>query len=251
MSPARLSRLMVEPRHVRAAIPAMREDDVMRESVIKPIEGATVTVRGETSLRADPDEALLWITLNEVGSTSGKALADVGRRTEALLKLLDELDVAKEDRSTSGVSVAEEFDAAQSRGRRSLGHRATAAVALLLADADVISRVISRAVEELQASIVGPRWFVSPAHPVRLEAARLAAADAQRKADAYASGMNAELGALITMVEPERPGGSTSRLSRFEPTPTGAPDSPQIPIEAGQIEVTAAIDATFELRPRA
>ena len=228
----------------------MREDDVMQEPATNPIEGATVTVRGEASLRADPDEALLWITLNEVESTSGKALADVGRRTEALLTLLNDLDVAKEDRSTSGGSVAEEFDASQTRGRRSLGHRATAGVALRLADADVISRVISRAVEELQASIIGPRWFVSPSHPIWLEAARLAASDARRRADAYASGVSAELGALITLVEPERPGGSTSRLGRFEPTPSGAPGGPQIPIEAGQIEVTAAIDATFELRPR-
>ena len=217
---------------------------------MNPIEGATVTVRGEASLRADPDEALLWITLNEVESTSGKALADVGRRTEALLTLLDELGVAKEDRSTSGVSVDEEFDATQHRGRRSLGHRATAGVALRLSDADVISRVISRAVEDLHASIIGPRWFVSPAHLIRLEAARRAASDARRKAEAYASGVNAELGALITLIEPERPGGSTSRLGRIEPMSAGARGAMQIPIEAGQIEVTAAIDATFELRPR-
>ncbi len=217
---------------------------------MSPIEGATITVRGEASLRADPDEALLWITLGEVENTAGKALADVGRRTEVLLALLDELSVAKEDRSTSGVSVAEEFDASPSRGRRSLGHRATAGVALRVTDADVISRVISRSVEELRASITGPRWFVSPAHPTRLEAARLAATDARRKAEAYASGVASELGALITLVEPERPGGATLRLGRIEPMSTAAAGGGQVPVDASQIEVTAAIDATFELRPR-
>jgi uncharacterized protein YggE len=222
----------------------------MDDTPMGPIEGATITVRGEASLRADPDEALLLITLGEVENTAGKALADVGRRTEVLLALLDELSVAKEDRSTSGVSVAEEFDASPARGRRSLGHRATAGVALRVTDADVISRVISRSVEELRASITGPCWFVSPAHPIRLEAARLAAADARRKAGAYASGVAAELGALITLVEPERPGGAALRLGRIESLSTAAAGGGQIPVDTSQIEVTAAIDATFELRSR-
>ncbi len=212
---------------------------------MSPIDGATITVRGEASLRADPDEALLWITLSEVENTSGKALADVGRRTEAVLALLDELQVAPEDRSTSGVSVDEEFDPASARGRRSLGHRATAGVALRVADADVISRIISRSVDELRASISGPRWFVSPGHPIRLEAARLAASDARRKAEAYASGVSAELGGLISLVEPERSSGSTLRLGRFEER---SGEGGHVPIEADHLEVTAAIDATFELR---
>jgi uncharacterized protein YggE len=95
-----------------------------------PVEGATVTVRGEASMRADPDEALLLITLSEVEHSSGRALADVGRRTEALRGLLDEVGVAAEDRSTSGVSVEEEFDTSSSRGRRLIGRRATAGVEL-------------------------------------------------------------------------------------------------------------------------
>jgi uncharacterized protein len=199
----------------------------MKSRSNSPIEGATVTVRGEASMRADPDEALLVITLSEVEHSSGRALADVGRRTDALRGLLDEVGVATEDRSTSGVSVEEEFDTSSSGGRRLIGHRATAGVALRVTDSDTISLLITRSVEELRASINGPRWVVSPAHPVRLEAARLAAVDARRKAEAYASGVSAELGALVALVEPERPTAGAS-----------------------QLEVTAAIDATFELRPR-
>ena len=86
--------------------------------------------------------------------------------------------------------------------------------------------------------------------PIRLEAARRASVDARRKAEAYASGVGAELGALITLVEPEHPGGSTLRLGRFESLSSAVPGGTGTPIEAGQIEVTAAIDATFELRPR-
>src|SRR5882724_3480909 len=83
----------------------------------------TVTVRGDAVIRAEPDEAMLWITLSALDDAPGPALSDVARRSEALVAMLDELGVSKPDRSTTGITVYEEFDHTQS-GRRSLGHRA-------------------------------------------------------------------------------------------------------------------------------
>jgi hypothetical protein len=54
-------------------------------------------------------------------------------------------------------------------------------IAVHLADPEVIGRAISRASEELRASIDGPHWFVTSANPARLEAARQAAADAKAR----------------------------------------------------------------------
>ena len=70
----------------------------------------TVTVRGEAVLRAEPDEAMLWITLTALEDDPGQALADVSRRSEQLATILDDLRVASTDRSTTGVTVSEEFD---------------------------------------------------------------------------------------------------------------------------------------------
>jgi uncharacterized protein YggE len=70
----------------------------------------TVTVRGEAILRAEPDEAMLWITLTALEDEPGRALADVSRRGERVAAMLDELGVAKRDRSTTGATVSEEFD---------------------------------------------------------------------------------------------------------------------------------------------
>src|SRR5260370_28249528 len=89
-----------------------------------PVPGGstpTVTVRGAAVLRAEPDEAMLWITLTALENDPGQALADVSRRSEQLATMLDDLGVASADRSTTGVTVYEEFDHTPS-GRRSLGH---------------------------------------------------------------------------------------------------------------------------------
>lgn len=112
-----------------------------------------------------------------------------------------------------------------------------------LTDLELIGRLVTRATTELGARVDGPRWQIAPENPVRLEAARQAAADGQRKAQAYAEGVGAQLGALVGLVEPEmsrmhrRGGGMIKALAA----------SGGMPIEPGEHEVTAAIEVTFAL----
>ena len=159
----------------------------------------SVTVRGEAVLRAEPDEAMLWVTLSALEHDPGKALADVSRRSDALVAILDALGVANNDRSTTGVTVYQE-------DRRPP-----------MAD-----------------------------RPVRLDAAHEAAADAQRKAQAFAAGVGAKLGSLIRLSEPS----TETRMHRSGLRPMAAAAAAGVdhmPIEPGEHEVTAAIDATFAL----
>jgi hypothetical protein len=202
----------------------------------------TVSVVGEAVLHAEPDEAMVVVTLSALDPRPGPALEDVAYRGDALLVLLDELGIAPSDRSTTGVSVHEDFDHT-SEGRRSLGHRAVCAVAVRLTELELIGRLITRATTELDARVDGPSWQIAPQNPVRLEAARQAAADGQRKAQAYAEGVGARLGALVRLAEPE-----SERLSRrsgkIQPLSASAGG---MPIEPGEQEITAAIEITFVL----
>ena len=200
----------------------------------------SVTVRGDAAARAEPDEALLWITLSALRDAPGPALSDVSDRSTALGALLDELGIAKPDRSTTGITVHEEFDHTQ-RGRRSLGHRAISHMSVRLVDPSLIGRLIGRATIDLAARIDGPRWQIASGNPVRLEAARLAAADARRKAEAYAQGVGARLGRLIRMTEPDTPYAIRTAAG------VRAMASEPGPVEAGEHEVTASIQVTFAL----
>ncbi|MBO0768165.1 MAG: SIMPL domain-containing protein, partial [Solirubrobacterales bacterium] len=150
------------------------------------------------------------------------------------------------DRSTVGVTVQEEFDYDHD-GRHSLGHRATTSVALRLVDASLIGRLVSSASDAVGASVNGPEWRISASNPVRREAARAAAADARDKAAAYASGVDAQLGALLYLAEPADPRfrrGQAEMVAR-----AAAGGAPEMEIEPGELEVKAAIDATFTLEP--
>lgn len=202
-----------------------------------------MTVRGTATVRAEPDEAMLAVTLTALKDDPGSALADVARRSEALVALLDELGIPPADRSTTGVSVREEFDHTPT-GRRSLGHRAASAVTARVAQVDTIGSLVTRATSQLDARVDGPRWQIAHDNPVRLQAARDAAADAVRRARAYAEGVGARLGELVAMSEPDSP--VMFRRAGLQPLAAAAAGD-GMPIEAGEQEVGAAIDVTFRL----
>lgn len=206
------------------------------------VAGPTVTVRGDAVIRAEPDEAMLWITLSALEEAPGPALADVSTRSNGLVSLLGELGIQKSDRSTTGITVYEEFDHTEG-GRRSLGHRAISRVSVRLTDPDLLGRLIAQATESLNARIDGPRWFIASDNPVRLDAARQAAADGQRKARAYAEGVGAKLGRLIQLTEPDDRH-VAARVAAGGLRPLAAEP---IPIEPGEHEVTASIQVTFAL----
>jgi uncharacterized protein YggE len=204
----------------------------------------TVSVVGEAVLRAEPDEALVLVSLTALKAHPGSALEDVAGRSRALASLLDELAIAPADRSSTGVSVHEDFDHTAD-GRRSLGHRAASAVAVRLTDLESIGRLVTRVTTELAARVDGPHWQIAAANPARLEAARQAAADGRRKAQAYAEGVGAQLGALIRLAEPgpDTAGGSPRGMFRAMAASAGG----EMPIESGEQEITATIQVTFAL----
>jgi uncharacterized protein len=202
----------------------------------------TVTVWGEALLRTEPDEAVLWLTLTAVEDAPGAALSDVATRYAALVALLDGLGVTKADRSTTGITVEEEHDHTKS-GRRLLGHRATSQTSVRMTDPEQIGQLVARVTDELSARIRGPHWLISLDNPIRLEAARRAAADAERKARAYAEGVGAGLGPLILLSESGDAG--ARRVPRA--LALSARGAEPMPVEPGEQAVTASIEATFTL----
>lgn len=212
-------------------------------SDLRLISTPVVAVVGEAVLRAEPDEAMVLVTLSALEDAPGPALADVARRSDALMALLDELSIDRSDRSTTGVSVREEFDHT-TEGRRSLGHRAASTVAVRLTDLELIGRLVTRATTELGARVDGPRWQIAADNPVRLEAARQAAADGRRKAQAYAEGVGGQLGGLLRLAEPDSAVFPRRSGPRLQPLSAAAGD---LPVESGEQEVTAVIEVTFAL----
>ncbi len=203
-----------------------------------------ITVVGSAAIRTQPDEAIVSLTLTALDVSPAEAFADLVGRPDSLASILDELGVPRSDRLTSGIQLQEEFDHRQ-EGRVSLGHRASASLVVRLTDNELIGQLATRAVAEAGAGVNGPRWSVSASNPARLEAARQAAADAKRRGQAYAAGADATVGRLLSLSESD-PAHAPIRSARYIALAAGSGD---MPIEAGEQDVTAVVEARFALNP--
>jgi hypothetical protein len=203
----------------------------------------TVAARGEAVVPARPDEGIWSIDLSALDASPDAALADVGDRSLALEALLDELDIPRQMRSTTGMTVREEFDHVEGK-QVHRGFRAQTLLTVRLQDPSLAGRLIQGAIERAKATVRGPVWWIAPDNPARLEACRRATLAAKRKAEAYAEALGLRLGAVAEVREPStdvhplpRPAGGVLR----------AMAEPAVEVDPGELNVEAQVEVSFHL----
>ena len=207
---------------------------------------ATVSVRGEAVVRGKPDRVELSLEVSALEQSVDAALAETAKRSEALEEVLREVGVGPDDYTTTGVSVQEEREY---EGERTVhrGYRARDNVVVRLSDPSAAGSLMRLAAERSAARIAGPWWRMDSDNPARAEACRRAAADARRRAEAYAQTLGARLGAILEINETEgRLRGRYGRLpSSFALAASG--EEPEVELHPGNLDVAAEVDVTFAL----
>jgi uncharacterized protein YggE len=204
---------------------------------------ATITVKSNASVPAEPDEATVAITLSALRATPDVAYRVVAERAQTFASLCDELGIERAQRSTAGLTVQAEFEFVEGRNEPR-GYRATSRTHVRVRDASLVARLLEQAVARAEAHVEGPWWSVDQDNPARLEACRRAAATARQKAEAYAQALGVQLASLQTVSEPGTiiGGGSVAR----GPQSFDAMAVP-IPVEPGEHLVSAAVELTYAL----
>jgi uncharacterized protein YggE len=205
----------------------------------------TVVVRGRSAVPTQPDQLEVSLLVAATARSASGALEQAARLNAELVTVLGELAVPASARSTTGLSVREEFERIEGRWVHR-GYRASNQVIVRLDEPDRVGRLMSEAVTRAQARVDGPRWRVGRDSPARAEACRQAAEDARRKAEAYAGALGMRLGAVIRVAEPEtadRGAEAQFMASRAAPGPT------EMQVHAGHMDVEAAVEVTFALEP--
>jgi uncharacterized protein YggE len=208
-------------------------------------ESPRVATIGRGTARAAPDAAMLSLEVWAELDTPEAALDEVARRTSVLQGILDRAGVGEAARSTAGVSLSERWEYRHDE-QVFVGYRASTVVSARITDLGVLGSVISDSTREAQARPHGPAWLIDPDNPARIEACRVAADDARRKAEAYAGALGLRLGAVLSIREPgarPRPFGPEQPAMRM----AAAGGGPDMPVESGDVDVAAAVTVVFEL----
>lgn len=208
---------------------------------------ATVTVKGSATAGARPDRAQLHLSVTEVDREAAAALTRTAERSRVIEGLLRELGIAPEQWTTSGVSVAEEYEWRTDRNEF-VGYRATASVRVTVRDLEQLGTVIGESVTRARAQVAGPFWQVDADNPVALGLLRAAAVDARRRAEAYADALGLRLGEVETISElPPRPDGPGEPGPRMEMMKMAAVPAADAPVNPGEIDLAAEVFVRFAL----
>ena len=202
---------------------------------------ATISVRGQGTAWVQPDEVTVGLSAEALLPTASEAFAEAARLAADLVLLCDEIGVPAGSRTTSQVSLAEHGEHTDT-GWQHRGYRASTRVAARLSDADLASRLVSEAAARLEVRIDGPTWRVARDNTAHGEARRRAAEDARSRAEEYAAVLGGRVGAIASIAEP----GSGPPLPAARMYAVRQEISP-MPLEAGEHEVMAEVDVTFQL----
>ena len=184
----------------------------------------------------------MMLEVAAIEDDAATAFADVAQRTEELERVLDEHAIAEGARSTTGIGVQgySEYDP---QGAPRTRHRAVNRISIRLSDAGQVPRLLRASVERARAEVQGPWWRLAEDNPARLEACRLAAAEAARRAEAYATELGLRLGAVEHVAE------AAAGHEIGQPHVSFGPSEAETPLHPGELEARAAVDVTYATEP--
>jgi hypothetical protein len=198
----------------------------------------TVTVNGTGKVKAVPDVAEITVGVSATAKTAGAARAAADARMARVLRTVESHGVKPADIQTSDVSLYPTYGR---NGSRIVGFKATNSVTATIRDLDDAGPVVTAAAAAGANELSGPTLTVSDENAVYQRALKAAVADARAHAEAIAEASGETVGELSTASE-----GSDNTPLPYA-SDVRAQKALAAPIEAGTLEVTATVTATFAL----
>jgi uncharacterized protein len=199
----------------------------------------TITVTGEGIVETTPDQATISLGVTTNADTAVAALA---ANSEAMAKMLEQLKaagVAPADLQTSNLSLNPSWSGYDSSSSPSIsGYVASNMLNVRVRDLDALGTILDAAVSDGANTMNGITFGLSEPNPVMNEARTRAVADATSRATVLATAAGASLGPIVSMTE----GGTFPG-----PAPMFRAEGASVPIETGELAMTASVTVTFEI----
>lgn len=208
-------------------------------------EMPVVTVSGEGTVSVKPDRATVSLGAWHQADTAIEAQSRVNAIIDEATKAIRELEIEGLMIQTSGLSLSPVYDYQRDREPRITGYRASINLSVRVDDIDRTGTVIDAAMKTGANQLQGVAFSLKDDSGARRDALRRAVEDARMKAETIADALGRP---LVGLVEVQEQGVSVPVISRgVESMRSMAADSAPTPIEAGEIEVSANLQITYNL----
>jgi len=205
----------------------------------------SVTASGSGTIQAAPDEATMSFGVANSGKDPKGLLAETSKAATKIVAALKKAGVAEKDIQTQNVSLFPQTS--YNNGKTVVtGYEASINVTAKVRDLATLGKVIDAGNAAGANTMSGPNFGLAEDSPQTAAAIQKAVADARRKAEAMAKAADKSVGKVLTITD--------SGVSPVQPYPMAFADSAaglksaEVPINPGQLDVSASVVVTFELK---
>ena len=212
-----------------------------------------LTVEGTGSAYVVPDVAKISIGVTTEGETSGDVVTENAEKMDAVMAVLENLEIEKKDIKTTGYYLNPKYNWSERDGSYQDGYELRQTLEVKLADFEKVNQVLSQSTA-VGANVVGSVSFeVDDLEAVKAEAREEAIQVAKNKADQIAEISGLDLGKLLNYYEYSNnyydygKGGGGMAISESSVFAIDE-ELPSISIEPGEQEVTLNVSLTYKIK---
>lgn len=195
----------------------------------------TVRASGEGVVSVKPDQMMLTVSVVTQADTAQQAADDNTTRSTVVIDALRKLLGLQADLRTVSYSVTPIYKYPSGGTPILSGYSASNSVEVTTTDLSIAGRLIDIAVQAGATTVGSIRFGLKDPQPARQAALKLAVQQAKASAEAMASGLNAHVGAVITIAE-----SSTAAVINSDRSTSTAATVPT-PVETGMVQVRASV----------
>jgi uncharacterized protein len=218
-------------------------------ALAEPPPVSSIRVTGNAKISAQPDRVQIDIGVSTRAPKSQDAASQNARAADAVLAAVKGAAGSSATLKTINYSLNPEYQYHPNGGEPTLtGYTAANTVQVTLDDLTRISAVLDAATHAGANQVQGIRFTLKDEEQVRMQALRAAAQRARAEAEVLASALNLRIDRVL---QAEEAGGA---VPVFQPAPrmmAAAAPAAATPVEAGTLDVNAAVTLTVEVSPAA
>jgi len=209
----------------------------------------SITVNGEATIAAEPDQAQIDIGVTTQARSAPEASKENAERLSRVLaevkKLLSKTDEVK----TSGYSLNPQYRYPQGGKPEIVGYTANNIVSIKTTKLDDVGKLIDAAMQAGANNINRLMFTLKDEESARLNALRQASAKAKAKAEAIADALGLKILRIASVTEGER---SFQPIFRQTPMARGEALAAQAPtpVEPGTVDVKSTVSLSAEVSER-
>tara|TARA_Y100000588_G_C14200670_1_gene902343 strand:+ start:633 stop:1427 length:795 start_codon:yes stop_codon:yes gene_type:complete len=204
-----------------------------------------ITVEGAGEAKALADTVILSLAVQTSSDSALEATTSLATQSNTLIQALATSGIVAPDVQTGSLSINPVYNNSDLRASDKppaiVGYKAANSILVTVRDIKLASQVLDTALQAGANTVQSIQFTSSKTKSLKRQALEAATRDAAHKAETVASSLGGKISGLISITEVTSP----TPLSFQRMSAELAGGSAQIPIEAGNISVTALVSANF------